>query len=229
MKTNKKYIDSFKEWQDHQYDPGYYTGGKIPPSMTDPGKPALWGWILLFQAVICLPAATVLFIWLCGQLKEDIIMQISIFLVIYILSFASLIAGFRLIKKSKYMKGKHKKSKHWRELKKAQMKKLSLILGSILIIVLIISFLLTKQTTITINDPNDIHIQIQYSINHNINDTKCKLILYDGTTLHCTDLECREIEAIESADKPFSIAIKYRWNVLTPQKGRVLDIYAVNP
>jgi len=33
MKKRKKEngIDRFIEWQEHQYDPGYWTGGRIPP------------------------------------------------------------------------------------------------------------------------------------------------------------------------------------------------------
>lgn len=27
----EKNINEIKEWQDHQFDPGYWTGGKIPP------------------------------------------------------------------------------------------------------------------------------------------------------------------------------------------------------
>jgi hypothetical protein len=26
-------IEKMKEWQDHQYDPGYYTGGRMPHFM----------------------------------------------------------------------------------------------------------------------------------------------------------------------------------------------------
>ena len=28
---NDEYIKDLEEWMDHQYDPGYWTGGNIPP------------------------------------------------------------------------------------------------------------------------------------------------------------------------------------------------------
>ncbi len=41
------YIADMQEWQDHQYDPGYYTGGKMRPILKHPARPQILGTILL--------------------------------------------------------------------------------------------------------------------------------------------------------------------------------------
>ena len=33
------YLNDLEEWQEHQYDPGYWTGGNIPPHLKYPKKP----------------------------------------------------------------------------------------------------------------------------------------------------------------------------------------------
>ncbi|CVK21016.1 MULTISPECIES: hypothetical protein [Sporomusa] len=42
-KEHENPIDKLKEWQDNQYNPGYYTGGKIPPYVEIPSKTGLFG------------------------------------------------------------------------------------------------------------------------------------------------------------------------------------------
>jgi hypothetical protein len=46
-KKDYDYIEDIKEWQDHQYDPGYYLGGKIPPYIKSPGNRKYLGLALL--------------------------------------------------------------------------------------------------------------------------------------------------------------------------------------
>lgn len=36
-------IEKLKKWQDNQYNPGYYTGGKIPPYVSIPSETSLFG------------------------------------------------------------------------------------------------------------------------------------------------------------------------------------------
>ncbi|HSR89637.1 MAG TPA: hypothetical protein VLK22_04595 [Candidatus Udaeobacter sp.] len=52
MKTNQEknendYISELKDWQDHQYTPGYFVGGRIPVWLKYPGKPKLLGLVFL--------------------------------------------------------------------------------------------------------------------------------------------------------------------------------------
>jgi len=98
MKTNKDYLNRFKEWQDHQYDPGYYTGGNIPPAYTNPRKPARLGWFLIIQGGAGLIAMTIALVYMAIEFDEFFIMfLLTIF--INAICIVSLISGLRLIKK----------------------------------------------------------------------------------------------------------------------------------
>jgi len=44
-------IENLKEWQDHRYDPGYFTGGNIHPTLKA-RRPNKYGYFLLFGALI---------------------------------------------------------------------------------------------------------------------------------------------------------------------------------
>lgn len=51
--------DTLKEWRDwlkHQYVPGYYTGGRVPPFYRGP-RPNRFGYVFLATGLIALAAA----------------------------------------------------------------------------------------------------------------------------------------------------------------------------
>ena len=69
-------IEKLKEWQDNQYNPGYYTGGKIPPYVGIPSKTSLFGklykigarivgviYILMGATLICIAVTGVILVW----------------------------------------------------------------------------------------------------------------------------------------------------------------------
>ena len=69
-------IKKLKEWQDNQYNPGYYTGGNIPPYVDIPPKTSLFGkvykvgarivgviYILIGVALICIASTLVILVW----------------------------------------------------------------------------------------------------------------------------------------------------------------------
>jgi len=77
---HKKYenpIKKLKEWQDNQYNPGYYTGGKIPPYVDIPPKTSLFGRVYQIGArivgtIYILAGAWLIFmsiyiIWIIGE------------------------------------------------------------------------------------------------------------------------------------------------------------------
>ncbi len=49
-------IQEFAEWQDHQYDPGYWTGGRIPPYLLGK-RPNKMGYVLIAIALFTLMVA----------------------------------------------------------------------------------------------------------------------------------------------------------------------------
>ena len=46
LKPGEDPLERIREWQDHRYDPGYFTGGRIDPLLTG-GRPNRYGWVLL--------------------------------------------------------------------------------------------------------------------------------------------------------------------------------------
>ena len=53
MKRRKHPEDPFgriREWQNHRYDPGYFTGGQIDPLLTSP-RPNRYGWVLIITGL----------------------------------------------------------------------------------------------------------------------------------------------------------------------------------
>jgi hypothetical protein len=55
-KGNPDYIDDWKEWQDNQFNPGHFTGGKQIPLFKNPGKPLIVGLGLLFMGLLSIVA-----------------------------------------------------------------------------------------------------------------------------------------------------------------------------
>ncbi len=54
--NSDEYINDLEEWMEHQYDPGYWTGGKIPPHIKYMKKPprlilVLLGVIIMFFSI----------------------------------------------------------------------------------------------------------------------------------------------------------------------------------
>ncbi len=47
----QKSIDEFTEWQDNQYNPGYWIGGIVPNNLLSPRKPKLVGLGLIIVAL----------------------------------------------------------------------------------------------------------------------------------------------------------------------------------
>ncbi|HEX9059238.1 MAG TPA: hypothetical protein VF941_03575, partial [Clostridia bacterium] len=52
IRTRKKNNYIHEEWQEHQYDPGYFVGGKIPHYLVSPGNRKLLGISLLIPAAM---------------------------------------------------------------------------------------------------------------------------------------------------------------------------------
>jgi hypothetical protein len=80
------------EWQDHLYDPGYFTGDNIDPLLTGP-RPNRYGYVLIFAGAIMLIFMAV------TTVKEKLAWPILITGIP--LSVLVLLAGFKLIKKQR--------------------------------------------------------------------------------------------------------------------------------
>lgn len=94
-------IDQQQEWQDHQYDPGFYTGGKMYPVLENPAKPLLLGIALSIAGAggllmfVLIPIAL-----LIGQSEaEGIFILLLSQVVTFLLCAAFLAAGIAMIRR----------------------------------------------------------------------------------------------------------------------------------
>jgi len=61
-KKGYDYLKDLKEWQDHQYDPGYYLGGRIPHYIKSPGNRKFLGVALLIPVIMTVTLFIVMFL-----------------------------------------------------------------------------------------------------------------------------------------------------------------------
>lgn len=93
------YIDEIKEWQEHQYDPGYYIGGHILPFLKKPGSHKLFALALFITAALNVFGFAPL---LSGSTNTGLKRGTIEALFIHVLIIAILtIAGVRQLKKAK--------------------------------------------------------------------------------------------------------------------------------
>lgn len=87
-------VAEWGEWLDHQYDPGYYTGGRIPPFLRNRGRPSAFGYVLLvFGALTLLLGVGTLLAGDAGFTSGNLVMLI--------LGAAQLAAGWRLSRRAR--------------------------------------------------------------------------------------------------------------------------------
>jgi hypothetical protein len=61
QKSIQQSIDELTEWQDNQYNPGYYIGGITPNNLLKPRKPMVLGGFLIIIALSSFVTAGLLF------------------------------------------------------------------------------------------------------------------------------------------------------------------------
>jgi len=97
--SNKKdYIDEHEEWQRHQFNPGYFTGGRIPIWIKKPGNRKRLGKIFLILGLFY-SGWTVFNIIQLGKLEQATAQVVSTIF----FSFTTIVllwAGIKLIRKS---------------------------------------------------------------------------------------------------------------------------------
>lgn len=100
-KTTKKkdYIDEHEEWQKHQFDPGYFTGGHIPVWIKNPGSRKKLGSVFLAFGLFYGSWTTYNIIQLSKAEQNTEQVVSAIFLGLAAIIF--LWAGIKLMKKSK--------------------------------------------------------------------------------------------------------------------------------
>ncbi len=95
----KDYIDKHQEWQENQFNPGYFTGGKIPVWLHQPGNRRNLGLSFLLLGTIygIMAINNIIMLWKIKPQLENIILTIFT----SIITFIFIWAGVFLIIKSK--------------------------------------------------------------------------------------------------------------------------------
>ncbi|QUH28721.1 hypothetical protein [Vallitalea guaymasensis] len=121
--NDDKNIEDINEWMEHQYDPGHYLGGNVPPAYKNPANKKALGLLLLIMGLGVGIIYTIIFIKSLGEMDEKKgFIVFSIFA--YSIFILQIIGGIRTLSKA-YSK------EHFKRIKKR------VILSSALIIIMI--------------------------------------------------------------------------------------------
>lgn len=97
-KDKQDHLEDMIEWQAHQFDPGYYTGGRVPPILKHPAKPVILGVLFLLGSLAMLTSIiiqTVQFRSNFESLGQYLVTSIPTLLIALVL----LGAGFSILKR----------------------------------------------------------------------------------------------------------------------------------
>ena len=209
--SQNDYIEKMIELQEHQYDPGYYTGGNLHPLVTHTGRPEVLGWFW----VISVPIYSVLlaYVFIRFFKIEDLFIIIMCAIIVFGLAVLQFVSGIRLIKK-----GGAKAVVRIR-------KKILTTCWSILIIVatiyLINITLLQRESSVAISNVKTIEIS------QSDNNYYLKLINED-VLLRCDYQDYDAIRESKHNDGTATFQIKYKFNILFPKSGKVTEFNRLN-
>jgi ABC-type multidrug transport system fused ATPase/permease subunit len=162
-----KNIQDVNEWIEHQYDPGHYLGGNVPPAYKNPANKKALGLLLLIIGLGVGIIYTIIFIIALSEMDEKIgLIVFSIFA--YSIFIIQIIGGIRTLSKAY-------SEEHFKKIKKR------IILSSVLIIIMIgigrmsiEQFKLIKTVEITNTNSFDIE-EVQFKKYVYLKDKQIKL------------------------------------------------------
>jgi hypothetical protein len=89
---NDHYIEDLEEWQNNQYNPGYYLGGKIPGNLLYSGQPKKIGALLVGIGITTL----IPFVLVILEFFQDHVPRLPLEYLLFILQALSL-GGFSIV------------------------------------------------------------------------------------------------------------------------------------
>lgn len=220
MKSEKKskvsnYIKEITKWQNSQYNPGAYTGGNLPPYITNPGKQKYLGWLLLIGSVISVPFFILMIIKGFRIYSLQLAMLPLIILLYGGLIGIQFIAGIRLIRTTPI-----------KDTRRDIRKMIKTLL--ILIIIVVIIFTLFKAVDRFYQHENEIVI---YSFSQVIaiqeNKNYYIYIKERDIKIKCNEDEYRLFKSMRentAKETPSTYKVTYRWSEFNKNRGTLINV-----
>lgn len=211
-----EYFDKLNEWQEHQYDPGHYTGGNIPPILSSPGKPLVLGWLFIISSIL---TSFLIILLVFNSFDRDQILPI-IAAIMMIIGFCTIqfIAGVRLIQKSRLCNQRKGISK------KRIIIRISVIVMSVILILSIYRFN-NHYEQISITSIEQFNLK-------QVNDNNLVYIKSIDKTLSCSQDKYaylwKERISYLMGQEDINIKLEFVWNNFNPKKGKITKIYVLN-
>ncbi len=213
IRKEEGYFNKLNEWQEHQYDPGYYTGGNIPPIITNPRKYSVIGWLFIITSIFfCIMSV---FVVIQGFDKEQILSIVVFIFIVFVFYSIQFIVGIRFIHKGRIKsKGNAK-------------------VNVKIIVSLIITFSLLLSATIVYrfnNHQEEISIiSIKDFILRQQENSNYIYVKSIDKTLSCSideyfTLWSLKISNDSEKNKHVSIKLEYIWNNFRPHIGKVTKV-----
>ncbi|WP_273322258.1 hypothetical protein [Vallitalea guaymasensis] len=200
-------IQDVNEWMEHQYDPGHYLGGNVPPAYKNPANKKAMGLLLLIMGLGVGIIYTIIFIKALSEMNEKIgLISFSIFA--YSIFVLQIIGGIRTLSKTYTVKQKEK-IKKW------------IFFSTIIIIVAVsISMWIISQFKSTVS------IEITSINQFKIRQIKFKDYIYlEDKELNCDKESSNILRCYKAVPKDnVKYIITYQYYEFNPKKGKVIKV-----
>lgn len=211
IESTYDYIDKSKECEKCKHDSVHHIGKKMI-SASNTERPKLLGWFWIITAVIL---SIIMAIVLKSIFRMDEIIPITVLAIFsYSVILLQFIGGVRYIKKG-----------YTKEIFHRIRRKSLIVFCCIIIFVMLFAYLnqsvLKRESFIIINDVKLLTLEQELNNNYVV-------IEKNDLVLNCEYSDFIDLwEAVTTDDKS-TFHIKYEWNVLTPNKGRLTEIKVID-
>lgn len=208
MKKGQDLKSKHIEWQEHQYDPGYYTGGRQHYSLDNPGRSDLIGKFIILIGIIQFLAINLILLKIYTPQEWYKIFFLFCGTLIYFL--LNIVVALKMIKKA-YT------ATDYQLYKKALKKKIVSFLVIIIVSVFIYSNYLLEYDFIVFEDLNNTEI----IFDHNDYYLKTERLNFD---LKLDNDEIKDVDIARLSSSGFPIKIYYKKSILNSKYAVVTHL-----
>ena len=210
--SKDEFLYRLQEWKEHQYDPGHYTGGNIPPVLTHIGRPFVIGWFFIISSILFCALTVIMVI---RSFDKEQILPITVVITVtfgfYTIQF---FAGVRLIKKGTIQN------------KNKVINKKIIILTVTILIVTISLFMGAYH----MNNHNEelIITSMEQVVLKQVNNNNFVYIKSIDKKLSCSIDEYFSLWSLKTSNdsdrKKTTLKLEFVWNNFNPKQGKIIKI-----